>query len=196
MTEPNYEYATNAAYAELLHYNGHFPQIDIFELIHESGNIKLKTYSQAAYYYNCSHNEFTYNIAQSEFGFTILDLKNNRHIIYYNDYKDSKTIRFTLAHELGHIKLGHDEDNKRTNREANCFARNILCPVQLIDGFNLSTADDYVECFDISRPMAEVSLAHFKSDSHYISRRNYEVINDKIYCYMTGYTLRELYNYY
>ena len=193
-TEPNYKYATNAAYTELSYYNGSFPQINIIELLFESGDIILKTYSQAARHFKCSHNEFTYHIAQSEYGFTIADFNNGHYIICYNDLKDEKTIRFTLAHELGHIRLGHTEDNETADREANCFARNLLCPVQLVRGYSLSTAEDYVECFGISLPMAEAALAHFKSDFFYITNNNYQIVYDKIYSYMTGYGLYELYH--
>lgn len=193
ITEPNYKYATNAAYQELFYYNGSFPQINIYDLLFESGDIILKSYTQAANYLNCPHNEFTYNIAQSEFGFTVSDLKSGNHIIYFNNLKDEKTIRFTLAHELGHIRLGHIVDNDVSDKEANCFARNILCPVQIIRELNLSTAEDYAECFGISIPMAEVSIAHYKSDCYYITTNNYQFISDKIYCYMTGYSLSEIY---
>lgn len=196
ITEPDYEYATNAAYNELSHYNGRFPQIDIYELIFQSGNIILKSYTQAANYLKCSHNEFTYKISQSEYGFTVSNFKTGTHIIYFNNLKDEKTIRFTLAHEYGHIVLGHTVDNKVTDKEANCFARNILCPVQLIEEFKLSTVEDYTECFGISEPMAKASLAHFKSDSYYITRQNYITVNNKIYSYMTGYALAEKYGIY
>ena len=192
MPEPDYKYATNVAYDELSYYNGSFPQINIFELLEESGDIVLKSYSQAARYLNCTHNEFTYTIAQSEYGFTVTDPRTGNHIIFFNNLKDDKTIRFTLAHELGHIRLGHTEDNEVADKEANCFARNLLCPVQIIKELELSTAEEYAECFGISLPMATASIAHFESDYHYITDRNYQIVNDKIYSYMTGYGLYEL----
>lgn len=81
------------------------------------------------------------------------------------------------------------------SREANCFARNILCPVQIVKECQLSTPQDYMECFDISEPMAKAAIGNFKSDMYYISNALYNNINDKIYCYMTGCTLAELYGY-
>jgi hypothetical protein len=191
---PDYEFATNAAYQELEHYEGSFPKIDVFELLSKDKNIVLKSYTQAADFLHCSHNEFAYSIAQSEHGFTVSDIVSNRHIIYFNNLKDEKTIRFTLMHELGHIRLGHITDDSISDREANCFARNILCPIQLVDEFKLSTAEDYVECFGISLPMAKASLANYQSDFYYIKKDLYQSVNDKVYCYMTGYTLSELYS--
>lgn len=191
---PDYELATNAAYQELKHYDGGFPKINVFRLLFRNRNILLKSYTQAADFFHCTHNEFTYNVAQSEFGFTVSDITSDKYIIYFNNRKDERTIRYTLMHELGHIRLGHVNDNSISNREANCFARNILCPVQLVDGFKLTTVKDYIECFDISLPMAEASLAHYKSDYYYIKKELYQSVNDKIYYYMTGYTLAELYS--
>lgn len=191
---PDYEFATNAAYKELEHYEGNFPKIDVFELLFKDKNILLKSYTQASDFLHCSHNEFTYEIAQSEHGFTVSDIVSNRHIIYFNNLKDEKTIRFTLMHELGHIRLGHVTDDSVSDREANCFARNILCPIQLVDGFKLTTAKDYVECFGISLPMAEAALANYRSDYYYIKKDLYQSVNDKVYCYMSGYTLAELYS--
>ncbi len=65
-------------------------------------------------------------------------------LIVYNDVQPSRErIYFTLAHELGHIFLGHHQElgTDRIRRfwvekplyevledEANCFARNLLCP--------------------------------------------------------------------
>lgn len=190
---PDYERATNAAYNVLQNYNYVFPKIDVNYILSLHPNIKMCSYSKAAKKLGITHNEFTYCYASSEHGFTVLDPKHDRFIIYYNNLKDTKTIRFTLAHELAHITLEHRADNEITNREANCFARNLLCPVQIIKECKLSTPQDYMECFDISEPMAKAAIGNFKSDMYYISKDLYNNVNDKIYCYMTGCTLAELY---
>jgi Zn-dependent peptidase ImmA (M78 family)/rRNA maturation endonuclease Nob1 len=78
----------------------------------------------------------------SEDGATVLN-GDNKYIIYYNENKSRPRIRFTIAHEIGHIFLGHLEEYgnpvlesddveeqlyEHLEREANCFARNLLCP--------------------------------------------------------------------
>ena len=83
------------------------------------------------------------NFLGTDEGASIYSSTTNKYIIYYNEQKPKKRIRFTKAHELGHIFLGHHLDygkellngkglnNKIYNsleREANCFARNLLCP--------------------------------------------------------------------
>ena len=66
-------------------------------------------------------------------------ISNGTHIILYDDSRPKTEIRFTVAHELGHILLGHLSyrmENKAipdfAENEANCFAaaliaNDILC---------------------------------------------------------------------
>lgn len=70
---PDYERATNAAYSELLNYHGRYPKIDIAEILSNDKKITVKSYSQAAQYLGISHNEFTYEYASSEYGYTAKD---------------------------------------------------------------------------------------------------------------------------
>lgn len=67
----------------------------------------------------------------------------SRYIIFYNELKWKQRIRFTIAHEMGHIFLNHhresgipilmaggvgDDQYHRLEHEADCFARNLICP--------------------------------------------------------------------
>ena len=70
--------------------------------------------------------------------------KNGKYLIVYNSQQSAKDrIRFTIAHELGHIILRHHDElgvdilqrmwveknlYEVLEDEANCFARNLLCP--------------------------------------------------------------------
>ena len=68
-----------------------------------------------------------------------------RFLILYNEKQSlALRIRFSVAHELGHILLGHHaetDEEKRFDRElyeiqeeeANCFARNLLCPARALE---------------------------------------------------------------
>lgn len=192
---PDYAKATNAAYEILRNYNYTFPVIDVYYILNKYNNIKLCSYTSAAQRMGITHNEFAYQIASSEHGFTVADYINNHFIVYFNNLKDDTTIRFTLMHELGHIILRHEKDNDIANKEANCFSRNVLCPIQIAREYKLKSAQEYSECFDISLPMANACIGHFQSDLYYITRELYDAVNDKIYCCMTGYTLSELYWY-
>lgn len=192
---PDYYKATNAAYKELERYDGGFPQIDIFRLISSDQNIRLITYSQMAQRFGYTHNEFTYNIAKSEQGYSVRNKITGRSQIIFNNLKDDKTIKFTVAHELGHIRLEHENDDDISNKEANCFARNILCPCPIAEDFQLSTPKDFSDCYGISLPMAEATMGNIQYDRMNIDNYLYNEIRDKIYCYMTGYSFAELYGY-
>lgn len=169
----------------LENYNGKLPQIDIFETIYS--NIQKLPWNKSAPF-----SEFIQRVS-SVHGFTISDKNLNKHLIFYNEFKDETTIRFALAHELEHIILQHDEDNDISNKETNCFACNLLCPVPIAREFNLRTVEDYVSCFQVSEPMAEVSLDYKSIDFNNISQYNYQMLEDKVYEYFFGYTLPELY---
>ena len=51
------------------------------------------------------------------------------YFILYNDNMDINRIRFTIAHEIGHIALGHEESNDETESETDYFARHLLVPI-------------------------------------------------------------------
>lgn len=191
---PDYNRATNAAYEVLKLYDGRYPQIDIFHLLLMYRDcISIHTYTECAAREGVSVREFVDDYAESEMGFTIFDRKNKRWEIFYNDTKCETTIRFTLAHELGHIALEHDEDKDIHDKEANCFARNPLAPVPVRDGYQLEKIDDYCECFNISDLMAKVVKDLSSSDSYYITQENYNEIFGRAYVSISGCSLAELY---
>lgn len=192
---PDYKKATNAAYELLETYEGRLPVINVFELIRSLPNVIVKTYGEFARIKGDTYENFLKYCAGSEHGFTIGNVNSAKYLIAYNERKDSSTIRFTIAHELGHIVLKHNVDNKITDKEANCFARNLLCPIQIIDGFGISSVNDYISCFNISEPMAMAAKAYQSNDRFYITKENYGRFNDVVYCYFSGYTLAELYGY-
>ena len=58
------------------------------------------------------------------------------HIVLYNDdacFGNRGSRRWSLAHELGHIVLGHREGSWPDELEANCFAQHLLCPRPLLE---------------------------------------------------------------
>lgn len=194
MSESNYVIATNKAYETLIRFHEFSFPVCIFSVIRKMKNIKLYTYSEFAKRHNLSFEEF-FQLAPSNFGFTIIEPSTKRYLIIYNEQKDEPIVRFTLAHELGHIVLGHTKDNEKENKEANCYARNYLCPIPAIVEMNLKTINDYVECFYISEPMAEVAVDFRGCDYRNITTSNYNNYNNNVFCYMTGMSLSELYGY-
>lgn len=183
---PDYNKATNAAYEILRYYTGFYPQIEILKIIRKYSDIAVHTYSELASRMKISISGLL-EITPSEYGYTVCSSKTKHWIIYYNDTKDEKTIRFTLAHELGHVIMEHICDDEPSNCEANCFARNILCPAPIIEDLQLKTCEEYCSCFNISEPMAEATKGNHSSDMYYISRDNYNIISFNYFSYMLGY---------
>lgn len=191
---PDYFRATNEAYLLLSEYTGKYPVIDILSIFSKMPYVKIHTFSECADKLSLTVSEFL-QIAPSDYGFSIYDKRTKKWLVFYNDLKSNTTIRFTLAHELGHIVLNHTCDDNISQSEANCFGRNLLCPVPIRKAFHLKKISDYCSCFDISEPMAEATMGNDYSDSYYITQENFQKVDNNIYCYFSGYSLAELYGY-
>ena len=94
-------------------------------------------------------------------------------IIYDEPYivvKESLGVRrkrFTVAHEMGHILLGHvgkyelvnrepSEADNPIEREANIFASRLLAPACVLWGCGAKTAEEIAELCDISQQAARI----------------------------------------
>ncbi len=169
---PDYCKATNAAYKTLIDHNMFDFPTNFFQIIKNMNNISLHTYSELAKRCGYSMDQL-FSVVSSNYGFTAKGAISGKCIIYYNEKNYYPVIRFTLAHELGHIVLGHKDDGENENKEANCFARNFLCPVPAIKIFDISTTDEYQDIFNVSKLMAKNSISMIGSDWYYISVENY-----------------------
>lgn len=103
---------------------------------------------------------------------------NNRHIIFYdNTVEPYGRLRFTVAHELGHIVLGHiDSDNmacrnrvtlwnqgeQLTNNEletqANIFASRLLAPAFVLHELHIYTVGELMALTGLSRQASQIRL--------------------------------------
>lgn len=105
-------------------------------------------------------------LRDGEVGVSIFDGEN--WYIVYDDALDSLgRKRFTIAHELGHIFLGHplfsgyharstDIKKPRTENEADSFAARLLAPACVLWGLNLHTAEEIAGTCKISMQAAEI----------------------------------------
>lgn len=91
-----------------------------------------------------------------------------RPVILFNQDKPPARIRFTVAHELGHLVLGHVAPGQRTtvNREptpaddpietaANQFAARLLAPACVLWGLDVHATEEISELCHISQQAAE-----------------------------------------
>lgn len=106
--------------------------------------LRIIPYSKYMNDHNLSYDDII-GFFDSEDGVSVCH--NGKYIIFYNDIIDnSERIRWTIAHELGHISLNHHKNEKTIltrNRlskeeyiiyelEAHTFAREFLAPMSLV----------------------------------------------------------------
>ena len=129
----DYKIARNLAWKVLIECDIREFSVNLAKIINHYG-IYLIRYSESDYINRHS--------SPNEDGFSrLIDCKP---VIYYNDKKPIYRARFTLAHEIGHILLGHLANGETLHRnteydvldvkeqQANVFARDILMPATVL----------------------------------------------------------------
>lgn len=85
--------------------------------------------------------------------------------VFYNPTSSIPRIRWTLAHELGHILLGHaalcrfaeaGEGKSREDREADRFAADLLCPMPPLYRCGLKSPEELARLCDLSLQAAGI----------------------------------------
>ncbi|MGN0144454.1 MAG: ImmA/IrrE family metallo-endopeptidase, partial [Clostridium sp.] len=169
-----------------------FP-ININEIISSMKDYKIKVlpYSTVMHKYNLTKEE-TFEMLTSKDGCTIR--KREKYVIYYNDidneYPDGR-IRWTIAHELGHIFCKHF-DNKKTKisqddvlsdkeysfmeKEADYFASMFLSHSAVLSKINVNNPREIESFCDLS---SEASINRFKNLKTW-NKYNFTIYSDKI----------------
>ena len=85
--------------------------------------------------------------------------------IYYNDLNgmNAGRIQFTVMHEIGHIRLGHlDDDFDKSDTikeaEANFYAAYSIAPPPMVDQYECETPEEVCERFNTSYEMGYNAL--------------------------------------
>ena len=146
----DYEKVKNTAYTFLGKYtNGRLP-VDLLHIINQIDNLHLMKYSSFAKKQKLPLKEVC-DMLQSEDGALWYQPNTNSYILLYNDTILSRErIRFTIAHELGHYVLRHNELTDKTilsryslttqeyndfETEANFFAKHLLVPFPVLGNY-------------------------------------------------------------
>ncbi len=194
MRNPNYSYATNAAYRVLTEIGDFSLATDVFAIAEALPKCKIVTYSQAKHLTGITEAAL---LRASDYGFTIINRRTDERVILYNEKLPLACIRFTVAHEIGHAVLCHSEaEESWEEKEANCFARNLLCPIPVVCGLGLTSSDDYVSVFNVSATAAEIAYRNRTLDSYHITKGNFDLVADMLHAYMFGFSsLGDFYQY-
>lgn len=162
----SYQKARDAAWQLILDMNIKELPVKISSVIRQLG-IGLYNYQNNAEFIKKLGLE---DITKSSDGFTLF--VNNQYKIFYDNTKPVARIRFTLAHELGHIVCNHvfpkvsnsyittrnSEPNTNDSvieTEANMFAARLLAPACALHELKLFNADDIAKHCCISYQAAE-----------------------------------------
>ena len=132
-----------------------FP-VDCIDILHK---LDCRVYSFS--YLNKHHPKlYTYCMRFSDDGLKYRD------IVIYNDRHTQSRIRFTLAHEIGHIILEHTALTPHCEQEANAFAAHLLTPMPLIYYYNCQNVSDISKKFGLSAPASEIAWSDYLKWQH------------------------------
>lgn len=102
-------------------------------------------------------------LAPHESGRSIYDGK--RWAIIYDEEDTPQRCRFTIAHDLGHIFLGHSTKGAYSAEEetaANVFASRLLAPACVLWALEIHSAQEIKELCDISLTAASIRAERMK----------------------------------
>lgn len=145
---------------------------------------KSMTYQHLAEITGCSVYDVA-SICKSESGATHFDPDSSRYLILYNGEMNIGRIRWTIAHEIGHIHMGHFQSIEITeNRiayhdgrasygacesEADYFAWNLLAPLPIMREMQITSAEQTMNTYGLSSQAAEIQWERYQRwCSHHI----------------------------
>lgn len=130
-----------------------FP-VDCIAIIRSYG-YKVYTYSYVQYefprLYECCKSYSQDSFKHTGFRFVI-----------YNDRCTTGRIRFSLAHEIGHIVMGHTNETPEQEDEANTFAGYLLSPCIMIDHYHCHDSEDVRYKFNLSMASANIAWQNYR----------------------------------
>lgn len=151
MNYGKYKDARNVSWQCILDFNIDKLPVMVTDIIKKSDDIRL--YKDSV----------VHSLDDNESGKTIHH--NDYFNIVYRDAEPSYRCRFTIAHELGHIFLGHLMTNTSAYRTfatsddnesaANVFARDLLAPACVLHELQILTAPDIATLCNISLEAAQ-----------------------------------------
>lgn len=154
-----YQNLRDAAWRCLSDYKISSLPVDILSVIRQAGIKVIK-------------NSVVHKLQLSESGLSLFD--GEHWYIIYDDENTVERSRFTLAHEFGHIVLGHDVRKGFHTRfskftikpqiesEADMFASRVLCPSCILWALDLHTATEIAKICRVSLAAAQVRAERMK----------------------------------
>jgi Zn-dependent peptidase ImmA (M78 family) len=175
----NHRAATERAYETLIYNDTNFP-IDLYNIKIPNQKIRIISMQEYSTLTGIEMRDLTQDGAFTE-GYTVIEENKNRATIFYNDDIESKERkRFTIAHEIAHIVLKHQDHNEQNEQEADTFASQLLLPHCILErlihlGKNV-TPKYLNEKFGLSLSASKISLLHVGRKMEKSAKTEYEDI--------------------
>lgn len=201
-TKPRYRYATQQAEQFLIDENIRWLPIDpmkiatihkwkiksLTQLLEKQAGKKLSEWERMKALGTFSLIEQNAFVAKSETG---------RYTIIYNDFYYKKDrILFTLMHEIGHIVLKHleefegtklsrgglgDEEYNVLEKEADCFARNVLAPFSVVVQLKNKSNINNRKIFGMSKAAWNARIDLFEADARFMRPKTLVLLLQQFY---------------
>lgn len=127
--QPDYDRAATCACRALVRAGVRTLPVRPRALLAGMENVAPLTYDQAAEALQMKPRDFDRRAGDADaFTFREGGAKGARYVVCYRSGGNPARLNFTLAHELGHIALGHAALTAAEEAEADCFAEHLLCP--------------------------------------------------------------------
>ncbi|MDY4138380.1 MAG: ImmA/IrrE family metallo-endopeptidase [Eubacteriales bacterium] len=161
--QPDYDRAATAACRVLLRLQVDSLPVRPLEMLRRCRDTYLCTFDQAADVLNLDDDELD-RLSGGADAFTFREMHGGRerYVVCYRTGGNPARLNFTLAHELGHIVLRHQDTGPAAEAEADCFASHLLCPEAVIRAAACRSAEVLAQLCYISRPAAEKAMARTK----------------------------------
>lgn len=168
---PNYGKAANLATDVLINYSNGVLPIDLSYIISNIPDLGIMTFTE---WYESLRPELPEwattkddLIAPLGSSDSVLMPGSDQFLLLYNEEFTETRCRWNIAHELGHYFLCHVKDdyelyNEVQEKEANCFARHLLTPFQLVwkiaEFKNARNAMNLCNYFSVSHYVMEYTI--------------------------------------
>lgn len=172
ISKADFSKATSVAHKTFCELTEKVYPVNIIDLIEKLPNTLLATYEEFANWIKKDVGFVVKRVAKNNDAFTLN--RNDEYIIVYNpDITENvvERIRFSIAHEIGHILLNHfdagdsilmrgglsETKYKILEDEANKFAQELLAPTFIMNT-NRWNIDNVRDIFDVSKEVAKITL--------------------------------------
>lgn len=173
----NFNYIIDKAYEILILQKELVFPLDIFSL-KTNQNVKILSFSYLANMNSCSFDEIL-QLADGAEAFKFE--RNGVALIVYNErIKNQNRVRWSIAHEYGHIILKHRGQSAQNEVEANFFAANLLLPRCILK--ELKNKRDFIDItylqnkFSISKEASEKFFSNINSKGFEFFKNEYDDI--------------------